>query len=185
MVDLNRVQVVWAESGGFTGANTFYQVGDVDLEIYKTFYDALEASIPSDVTISYPSSNLTYDSATGNVLSSWSATGQLDTIGTSGTDWARGVGAVLNWETTAFLNNRRVRGRSFLVPMEAASFDADGNVDPGFRSSVEGFAQTFIDDLDGALAVWHRPINSAGGQNYIVESCSVSGTPAILRSRRK
>lgn len=184
MTSINRVQVKWEQAGGFTGLNTFYQTGDVDLANYRALYVAFQASLPDDVTISFLDANLTYESDTGEVLSSYTTDPATDIAGTSSGDFARGVGVLLRWNTDAFRNNRRVRGRTYVVPVEVASFNTLGNVDAGFISGAVTAGNDFIAAQAAQNFIWHHPVNDVGGVINAVTSCGMSATPAILRSRR-
>lgn len=185
MTLINRVQAAWDQPGGFKGLNTFYQTGTVDLEPYRQFYSQMAASLPDNVTITMLSSNLQYESETGAVTASYSADPAAAVAGTSTGDFAAAVGAVVRWNTNAFLNNRRVRGRTFIVPLDAASFDTNGGLDASFITGVQGFGDALISDLSDQLYVWHRPVNDVGGQIFVATSSTVPSTPAILRSRRR
>lgn len=185
MTSINRVQVKWQQAGGFAGVNTFYQTGDVDLENYRLLYTAFIASLPDDVTISFLDANLTYESDTGAVTGDYSTDSVDNLTGTSTGDFARGVGVLLGWNTGEFRNNRRVRGRTYIVPVEVASFDTLGNVDAGFITGAVAAADTFISNQSEQNYVWHQPVNDVGGQIYVIHSSAMSATPAVLRSRRR
>jgi hypothetical protein len=107
-------------------------------------------------------------------------------INGSGTGaYAGGAGAVVNWLTDAFVGGKRVRGRTFIVPLTQNAFQADGTIADAYRTSLGAAAVTFATSTPQP-AVWSvrhlgaSPVYTIAG----MVGASVPDRTALLRSRR-
>jgi len=95
------------------------------------------------------------------------------------------TGACINWNTPEVRNGRRVRGRSFIVPLASSQYDVDGTLTAGALTGL----QTRADTLVGGgwdLQVYKRPTikGATDGDSATVTSARIADKTAILRSRR-
>lgn len=154
----------------------------------KAAFQAAANRFQGGVTLTFPSSGDTIDDTTGDLVGSWTSAdgGQVTTTGDPNA--AGGVGACIGWTTGGIVSGtkgpRRLRGRTFLVPLHAGCYQADGTLDTAVLASL----QTLADAIRGAggLAVWHRPstATSSDGTSYGVLSARVRDHVAFLSSRR-
>lgn len=134
------------------------------------------------------------DDTNGNVLSSIGVTGSTG-VGGSGTGWGpTPVGTLVRWETATYIvtpgaggGSRRLRGRTFLSPIDVSMLEGDGTPSANAITHTTSFANSMRDAGITTLqhVIWHRP--SPGGTNG--ESAPTTGAVvpnkyAVLRSRR-
>lgn len=190
MALLIRHTVVWSGSPGLPGYTQFHQevTGSISVQaqaaqnaIY-TFFAGLAGLIPADITIVVDPVYQVADVVTGEVTTEDSVTTPLAGI-TGGyvSNWSAQVGVMVEWLTAAFIDGRRLRGRTYLVPLGNTS-DDDGTLPGGTLSTIRSEAATLLAAGTG-LVVWHRPVAGAGGQIAPISSAVVRDHAAILRSR--
>jgi hypothetical protein len=140
------------------GVSTFYSQG-TDVTVLKgrlaTFYGAVKGYIPSGITITIPSSGRVIESTTGHPTAMW-ANGTDTAIACTGTGGVHAAGgAMIRWNSSLFVNNRRLRGKTFLVPLTVSSYSSDGTLD----SAAFGVLNTAAAAVPGGtsgLAIWSR-----------------------------
>lgn len=105
--------------------------------------------------------------------------------GTGSGSYAGGAGAVVNWLTDAFVGGKRIRGRTFLVPLANVAFQSDGTLADAFRTSLGAAATTFAASTPQP-AVWSQRKLGGSDVNTIagMQGASVPDRTALLRSRR-
>lgn len=147
-------------------------------------FQAIASTLPSGVTIEVPSSGDIIDEATGQLTNVWDGPSPGGTVtGSASNAAAAGVGAVVTWDTGGIVNGKRVRGRTFLVPLATAAYEADGTISASYLNEFPDFANALI---GAQLCVWHRPTTPGGsdGSNHEVTSFRLPDKVAILTSRR-
>lgn len=187
MTNMKRARVQWT-GGGVVGASvsTFFfktSVTDVAAKL-KAFYTSLAGMQTDKVTWEIPSSGEVIDDATGDLISAWSETFETPVTGLNTGNFARGVGASIIWETLGTTNNRRVRGRTFMVPLSAAAFDTNGTLNVTAAGTLSSSAIALADLANSDMYVWTRPTDSTPGGVNSVTGVSIPDTTATLRSRR-
>lgn len=145
--------------------------------------------LPVGVTCTFPGSGDTIDDTTGHLIGSWSTGADVSANGSGPASAAAGVGAVITWTTGGVVPGkggvpRRLRGRTFLVPLTVGCYDLDGTLTSGAKTDVETFATNLR--AAGPLAIWHRPSSkgASDGNSYAVISHKVRDHVAFLSSRR-
>ncbi len=188
-MQLQRVEVVWSGgpiAGG--GLGVHYFAGDVtptDPLDVAVAYAALLAAIPPSVTIQVSGSGDVIEDTTGELVDTWTgSTPAILTGAGSPNECAAGVGACISWLTGGIVSGRRLRGRTFLVPIVASEYDAQGTLKTGTLTALEDFGDGML--AAGPLAVWHRPTSPSGtdGTSYGVVSHRIRDKVAFLSSRR-
>lgn len=188
-MQLAEVLVQWSGTpvvGG--GVNVLYFAADSgvpDPAAIRAAYDAMKTSLPPSVTIQVAGSGNVIEDTTGVLQSVWSGTTPTAVTGTSGAaQSAAGVGACVNWLTGGIVNGRKLRGRTFLVPLSVGSYDDQGTLESATVTRLNSFAAAMM--ASGPLAVWHRPTTAGGsdGNSYGVISHTVRDHVAFLGSRR-
>lgn len=192
-----RVTARWT---GFSGApgysNFFFSSGFLDGGLLgdeaellanrvRGAFNALQPRIPETVTISIEPEVPVIDSDSGTIQSFNTITPPDDVSGGNATSFAGPAGAVITWRTNDLRNGRRIRGRTFLVPLAFSSYEGDGTL----TSDTIGYLRDFADELvggslEGDLGVWSRPVGGGGGVFATVTSYTIPDMAAVLRSRR-
>lgn len=186
---LNRLVLAWSGpqvvGGGVTVLHFEGAEGAVpDVAAIKSAVTTLAAVIPAGVTITVPSSGDVIEDTTGELVDVWAGSGGGAVAGSGPSNTAAGVGACIGWYTGGIVNGRRLRGRTFVVPLTVNAYDLDGTLTASSLGVVQSFATALL--ASGGLAVWHRPTTttSTDGTSYGVLSQRVKDKVAILTSRR-
>lgn len=150
----------------------------------KSAFASNATLFPAGTTITIPNSGDSIEDTTGELVSVWTGTGGGTVTGTAAGATVLGVGACIGWRTGGILNGRRLRGRTFLVPLGAFVWEPNGTFSTSAMTQLQATADAIM--ATGGLAVWHRPSTSSAsdGNSYGVTSNTVRDKPAILTSRR-
>lgn len=181
MVDLNQIRIQWTSTIGIDGVSTFYCTGPVGdmLDDLEQMFIGLQTVVPTDVVWAFPTAGNIIDSATGLNKATWTATqrGGFGGLGTG--NYAKPVGAVINWHTGLFVGGRQLRGKTFVVPMVGSAFDGDGSVSSGAQTTIRTAAGQILGSA-GVPVIYSTTTH----QNGAVLTASVPTMAAVLRSRR-
>ena len=188
MPNLHRVRVAISGGGVVGGGLTTFYVDELtglpDPADFGAFFDSLKGLIPDQVNFNVPSTGDTIDAATGQLMGTWTNGTPQNVGGTSGADFAAGVGARIVWETGVVRGGRRVRGSTFIVPLASTNLDPDGTWNP---TAVTVPIKAAADVLLGRAVppvVWSRPRTGLGGASVGITSSRVPVQVSWLRSRR-
>lgn len=192
-MQLFRVVLTWAGSGVVGNAVTVLHwdgtnqsappVADI-----KSALAIVSPILPSAVTVNVPPSGDTIDDTTGNLVGTWSATGAGSQAGASSAPVAAGVGACIGWQTATIVSGtkgpRRLRGRTFIVPMGTGYYDTDGTLSTNALTALADFGTALR--AAGPLAIWHRPTapGLSNGTSGPVTGHRIRDKVAFLSSRR-
>lgn len=153
------------------------------VESVHAFWASMSGDIPPDVDIQVENVGDTIDSATGVLTGAWAADPVAVVHCGGGGIYAAPVGAVIDWLTSTIANGKRLRGRTFLVPLSFDRFQADGTLEDNTRDSIQAYGETLISEQSDSFCIWHRGTGSDGSTG-IVTSAHVPDMAAVLRSRR-
>jgi hypothetical protein len=198
MTEMIRVTVNWT---GFTGAPGFtnfhfrdFTEGPVDQAMadgsvakVDAFISNWQSSLPSTVKIQTNAQVSRIEDTTGELKGFFQTTPAAQRTGTGTGSYSAASGAVFNWYTNGIVRGRRVRGRTFVVPLAGSALGADGTLDDAKVTGLRTVAQTFISATgSGDLGVWSRPSapGATDGSWWAVTSFTLPDKAAILRSRR-
>lgn len=198
MPNMARISCAWQNWPGAPGVTQFYaDPGSLQgvVNALKVFWDGLQGGFPNLLTIQVPSSGDLVDDATGQIAGAWSvATQPAVTTCTGVGNYAGNAGAVLHWLTVGLAKGRRIRGRTFLVPLVNTAFDSGGSLSPAMVTNTTLAGNKLITDTAGQLKVWHRPVYAkpktkppvivTPGSTATITSCRVPDLAVSLRSRR-
>lgn len=197
MTSIHRVRAVWTGFPGGPGVTTLYTLETSGF--LTSFYDFLygiRSYIPNDVSINIEGTGDTIEDTTGALLSAWVEDPPATIDCDNAFGYAAPAGEVVDWVTSTILDGRRLRGRSFIVPIAADQFAADGSLDDTKRVIVESLAQAFVDAQAGSFVIWHRPraakaadgsrkaVTARSGGHALVTAAHVPDEACVLRSRR-
>lgn len=192
-MELHRVVVEWAGPNVVGRAVNVLHFDATESPVppvaaIRSAYAGMSAQFPSGVTIRVPGSGETIEDTTGALTGVWSDATPAAVTGGVVPQAAAGVGACVTWNTGGIVTGtrgpRRLRGRTFLVPLANACFDTDGTLTTVARDDIAAFAADML--AAGGLGVWHRPTTTGGsdGTSYAALSATVRDKVAILTSRR-
>lgn len=186
-MSLQVVTVLWTGFPGAPGYTRFYWdvASAPDLAAYQAFFVGIADRIPSNTTVQVQNTGNLIDESDGSVMGSWSGPAQAAIPGTGSGAYAAPSGAHINWRTGDIKNGRRVRGRSFLVPLYGGAYDSDGSIAATVLTDLRGNLATLVTALVGSDArIWSRPTQSAAGTAHEIVSADIPDKTATLRSRR-
>ena len=153
----------------------------------QTFLAGIQGFLPAAVTTQQDPIVDIIQSDTGDLVGFFNTTVAAAQPGLTAGPYSAASGACISWGTNGVRNGRRVRGRTFIVPLAATQYDATGSIlDPNL-ALLRGHAN----DLIGAggtsdFGVWSRPSapDATDGVWYPAQTATVKDKVAILRSRR-
>jgi hypothetical protein len=92
---------------------------------------------------------------------------------------------VVTLGSIVIINGRRLRGRTFLVPLGSTFYTTDGTPIETARTNIAAAAAVLIANTGGPpLGVWRRPSPSGVGVLGVATTASVPDKAAVLKSRR-
>jgi hypothetical protein len=152
----------------------------------RTWFDTIKTTLPTAVTIQFPTEMEEIDTATGDLVQALPIDVLTQVVGTTPGAFASPAGACVNWNTGHITNGRRLRGRTFLVPLAGTQYQTDGTLVDATRTTIVAASTTLVSYQDNlVLAIWHRPVTGGSdGEAAQVDSASVTDKVSILRSRR-
>ena len=160
------------------------------------FWNTVKTVMPATVTLTTEPEGDIFDDTNGQITGSW--TEGTDAVSTgSASTYAGPVGASVTWRTSGVVGGKRVKGRTFIVPLNGDNYDSFGSLTDPLLTLLRGAASTLVAASPGQLLVWSRPIvigdlDSKGeqkpirdGSTWAVGAASVRDSVAVLRSRRE
>jgi hypothetical protein len=185
---LARVRVAWQGWPGAPGVSTFYLdpgPSQAQINSIRSFFSQLTNFLPAGLTINVPSSGDEINESTGQLTGVWvvGTTPTVVTAAGTGT-YAGNAGAVVHWLTDGISGKRRIRGRTFLVPLVNGAYGNDGAISPTSVQVITDAAQALVTSMPGLMNVWVRPIPGRTGLQSSITSVRVPRLSVSLRSRR-
>lgn len=145
----------------------------------------LEAILPTDVRIVMEPEVQEIDESTGVITDFINVEPGVSIGGGAVGIYSAVSGGVVNWRTNDLRFGRRIRGRTFIVPLASNTYDADGTLTASALNALNAFGDDLVGgDLDSEFVVWSRPRDGSGGVAATVVQHSVPDMAAVLRSRR-
>lgn len=190
MATIVRVTARWEGFPGAPGYSNFYGNPDPDPATaaqtmatrIRAFFSGMVGWLPADVDVLVLPVYAVLEDSTGAQTSEGTVASPpavVNGVGSGG--YSGNSGVAVNWLTTSFINGRRLKGRTFLVPLGPV-FEANGTVADSVLSEMTGLAATLVGS-DGLFVVWHRPISGAGGAAAEISTVTIRDRSAHLRSR--
>lgn len=173
----------------FGGTDPIVSDAQAAVDKVYAFFNAIKAYFPAQVTIQVLGEAEAIEDTTGILQDVLVATTPAAIVGTAGTTvaYAAALGAVVSWRTGLVRNGRRIRGRTFLVPLSSLAFDNTGTLIPAALTTFNAAAVTLRDQTGIAdIGVYARPSapGAADGEWALITGHSIPDMGSILRSRR-
>lgn len=190
---------------GGPGVNTFYFRGigvtqayaDAAIARVRDFYVALAPEMASGMIMQVEPVADELLTTDGSLTASWAATTPPASVASTGISQAPApVMSLVQWSTGGIVAGRRVRGRTFVGPVETTAHQTDGTPAEAHRTAVVGAANALLGDigLEQGLVIWARPfpgdplatppVPARSGTAHKVTAAAVPNKWAVLRSRR-
>jgi hypothetical protein len=194
-----RVKVNWTGFVGSPGYTNFHfepvpesdpvTQATVDAAVAKVqaFITSVKGNLPPVVSTGIDAAVAEIDEVTGDIQTFWNAVVTAPAPGTMAGVYAAGTGCCISWSTGGVRNGRRVRGRTFIVPLSGGAFATDGTIDTGSLASIRTAATTLTTDSNGVrLVIWAKTPGAIipDGGAYDVIGATVNDKAAFLSSRR-
>lgn len=188
-----RVSAQWTGFTGAPGYSNFHftenptgDTGSVIRAQVRQFFVALNQLLPGSVTINISPTIEIFDETTGLLTGYETDPEQLDPVNGTGTGSFSGPsGAVINWLTSTVVNGRRLRGRTFIVPLRSTAYEDDGTLGANIIGDLNEAASVLSGpDFESTFCIWSRPQGGGTGAVGPVIGHQVPDMAAVLRSRR-
>lgn len=185
---IGEAQILWQGVGG-PGVSTFHVTRPLNqseaqgvTNALQAFADDLSDLLPNDYVVTGAGEVRLIDDANGQLTGTYPVSG-WQSSGQSAGYFSRAAGARIDWLTQAIVAGRRLRGRTYWVPIRSSSFTQDGILSGGDVSTIQNAGEDLIDALAAVgcpLLAW----SPTHGVSALVEAVYVPPKGAILRSRR-
>jgi hypothetical protein len=182
---LRKVPVAWTTGIGGTGVSVFYSLEATDITVaLGTFFTAIRTLFPPSVTWQIPASGDVINIPDGKITGSWSGGTAATVTGSGLANYVAGTGAYVRWQTSTIRDGRRIKGRTFLVPLITSAFDSSGTITDGNVTTLQSAATALAGT--GTLTIWGRPRGKGAtdGQAGTVVSGLVLDKVTSIRTRR-
>lgn len=189
MADISRLTATWSQWPGAPGITQLYSGNGSPTQAmvdgFRGLFQPLVAYLPSGLTVQVNGSGDVFDDATGLITGVWSVgTTPAPTIGSGTGNYAGNAGAVINWLTSLVHGRRRLRGRTFMVPLVSAAYDTQGSLSSACITALQTGAAAMIAGGGGEFVVWSQPKPDGSFAVGTVNGFKVPDLAATLRSRR-
>ncbi len=204
--EIAQVVVKWT---GFSGApgftNLFFNdftegtitqaIVDGALARADVWVSSWKTRLPSTVTVQVDNQVKIIDVPTGNLTRFMSGAVKTPYTGTGTGNYSAAAGLCISWTTNGLRTSskpgskpRRVRGRTFIVPLAGSALDATGTIANAELTAFNTNTQALLAPgaNQGLLGVYARPSakGATDGAWFGVSSFNIQDKTAILRSRR-
>jgi hypothetical protein len=185
MADLRKVLVTWNGATGLPGLSVFYTLAADDVTTnLGTFFTAIKALFPNGMSWTIPAAGDQISDNSGQLTGGWVGGTAATITATGGTSYAAGTGTFVQWGTSIIVNNRRLKGRTFLAPLSTTQYDTDGTILTAAVTTLNTNLATLVGA--GKLRVFHRPPKHtfSGGTSAVITSGVCADKTTSLRTRR-
>lgn len=200
---LHRVNCAWQNWPGAPGVTTLWvnDATQAKIDAMRTFFNSIAGLIPSGLTIQVPSSGDEIDLSDGSIVNSWSVGSTPAVVsGTGAGAYAGNSGLVIHWLTTIVLRGRRLRGRSFIVPVVSTAFETNGSPTSAAITTLTNAGTALVTAIGSSFVAYSRPVKAhtvydkktgtptniaaRSGSTATISSVRVPDLAISLRSRR-
>jgi len=209
MTNVYVAKVDWTGTYGHTGISRFaFEAADhspvtraqVDsiTEALDALYSPVMGWFPIDVSYTVDSIVEFYDGVTGSLQGEVAATAaHVGHAGLADGAYGNGIGGLLKWNTGGLFDGHRIRGRTYMVPLDSVAFLTDGSLKPDCVNSFLTGAAAYLAAMATAglsALVWghprdvpatvRTPAHHAAGHWASILTAAMDAKPAILGRRR-
>ena len=183
---IDRLQVTLAGGQVGSGVSTHFGIqGSGQLTTWQVFWEDLTKFMPLGMTVHVPNTGDRIEVESGLLQSVWTAATSATTyVGIDQGPYAAGVGACVTWLTAGIVNGHRVRGRTFIVPLDGTRYQNDGTLAPGTVAAITNAAQNVLDNAAGNSVIYSRKVPGRDGTAHAITGFRINDRVATLASRR-
>lgn len=188
MIELKWKWTGWSGGPGYTTIHcigTSPEEADSAASDFDALFAGMVSLVPTGLNIRSTGVYRLMSETTGDLSSEGSLTSlPANHAGTGSAAFAASTGMCIDWLTGSAGPSRLRTGRTYLVPLTAFIYDANGNISDSIVTSLSGVAASVQSAMAGVLGVWKRPKLGAGGLLVPVTGSKVPDLAVVLRSRR-
>ena len=167
-----------------------------DLVDLHAFWSTVKSLFPLPVKMNIEPTGDIIESTTGVITGTWVGLQTAQMSGEADGKYSAPSGAVVTWVTGTVLDGRKVRGRTFLVPILSTNFDTGGSLEAATIAQIGSAASGLVTAEAGNFVIWHRPraaaaaingrpaVTARAGGHALVTGVKVPDLAVVLRSRR-
>jgi hypothetical protein len=200
MAEILRVKARW---GGFNGSPGYSVFHMKDFEAggsqeafaqggadrVRAFFESFKAWLAYGVNVQVLGEVEAIEETTGQLQEVYAVSqpGIVTSTASVVDRYAGAVGAVVTWRTGGIRNGRRIKGRTFLVPLTGNAYENNGSLHADSLGAINTAATALRDGAGSPdLGVYARPTGpgATDGIWHVVTSHSTPDMSAVLRSRR-
>lgn len=206
MPDVSRVTAVWTGFPGAPGVSKFSflplttdAARNAAGAAVRSFFFGIQTLLPNGVNIAVQPTVDDVDVITGKLTN----TGSMSSVPTAvvstttAAPYAAGSGCVITWLGSGVFAGRRIKGRTFIVPI-VGGFESNGSLVNTTVSLVQSTGDALIAATGADLAIWSRTWSAKpyptpkdwfptplSGNLTAATGCVVADSASQLRSRRQ
>jgi hypothetical protein len=199
MAPIIRIKARWQGFTGSPGYSNFFfkdpapgaswdQGSAAAADLVHAYFTGCKGQYPPNVQIQVAADAEIIEETTGELQNIANAGVKAVIVGGGPAGvYSAASGAVTTWRTGGVRNGRRVRGRTFHVPLIGVAYENDGSLGVNTLSSFNLAATNLINAAASQeFGVWSRPSakGAADGIFHAVIAHTVPDKVAVLRSRR-
>lgn len=149
----------------------------------RTFFDALKGVVGGGLVWDFPAEVTVLNTTTGVLEDAVAVTKPANVTATGAGNYSALSGARIEWRTGAIVAGRRLRGRTFVVPLSVGQYDAVGTLATTCITTLQAAATGYADAnvfSNARPCVWSR----THGIQADITSVLIPDEASVLRSRR-
>lgn len=197
---IGQATILWTGLSGLPGTTTLsFTTGAPDpveaaamVDAADDFATALIPVLGTGTSLQVQPEIKYFDTATGvlDSLAGVSPAPPAHVASASGPVGPLPTGAVIAWSTDGVhlrpgsTKSRRVRGRTFVVPLALTAYQSDGTITGTIITALSSAASGLVGHAGTTFVIWARPVDGAGGAAFPVTTWHITDQAAVLRSRR-
>lgn len=193
-----RVVINWTGFNGGPGFTNLFWRTNNDTEAEQThandvvakvdaWITAISNHLPSTVTVKVDPTVAMINATDGKQIAFFSVTPPAAHPGGDSGPYSAVSGACFNWYTQGVRNGRRIRGRTFIVPLGGSKYDSVGTLASTTVTAFQNATNTML-ALNGTteMTVWSRPsgVGATDGDTWPISAFTLPDKAAFLSSRR-
>lgn len=186
MPNIHQIRTVFTGLSGLPGYNQLYfdAAGDVQdhSDAVRAFWEAMTAVVPIGWKYTIDADVSVLDDSTGDLVSVLPTVPLVQSGPGGAASYTGGAGACVGWITNEVHFTKRLRGRTFVVPLLGLAYDSDGTIQSAALASIRAAAAALNAEPD--FGVWGRPVDGLNGLFGLTVATNTRDKVAWLSSRR-
>lgn len=198
MTQILRAKINWTGAPGGPGFTNLYfrdfSEGDVNQAMadgartrVQTWLTEIRTTLPSSIFTGLDPVMDVVTVEDGKLEGFFNVAVTAPAAGAVGGSFSAASGGVVSWGTNGVRNGRRIRGRTFIVPIGGTMYDSVGTLSDFALGTFRAASTAMLaPGITGVLGVWARPSvkGATDGTWTFATTAKVNDKVAILTSRR-